>query len=171
MKTELFSELSSLFDNELDADHRQAVLTAMRENAELRATWDDYQLIGDALRRSPDLAVDLTSRVMADLLHEPTILAPQARPARSISRYAAALAASLAGVGVVGWLALSSLAVDSQKVVFAVAQPVLPTKPTKPVNVVNTGRMQEYLVAHQAYSPSNHFDGGASYIRTVSASR
>src|ERR1035437_2890375 len=129
MKTEFSAELSSLFDNELlDADRQQALLTALHGNAGLRAAWDDYQLIGDTLRRSPDLAVNLTSRVMDDLRHEPTILAPQVRSARGISRYAAALAASLAGVGVVGWLALSPSAAVSQKVAFAVAQPVQPTK-------------------------------------------
>ncbi len=165
------TELSAMFDDELESSHHQAVLAALRGDARLRVAWDEYQLIGDALRRSPDISVNLTSRVMDDLRHEPAILAPQAKPARDLSRYAAALAASIAGVGVVGWLAMSPATEMPQKLALAVVQPVKPVQSAKPASVVNTGRMQELLVAHQAYSPSNRFDGGASYIRTVSASR
>lgn len=172
MDSKMNSELSSLLDNELDADRQQALLTAMHKDAKLHTAWNDYHLIGDALRRSPDLHVDLTSRVMDELRHEPTVLAPRVRPARGALRYGAALAASLTGVAVVGWLAVQPMQPTPallQKTPLAAA---LPTKlATAAVTVANASRMQEYLVAHQAYSPSNRFDGGASYIRTVSASR
>lgn len=172
MDSKMKSELSSLLDDDLGADRRQVLLTAMHNDAELRTAWDGYHLIGDALRRSPDLHVDLTSRVMDELRHEPTVLAPRARPARGALRYGAALAASLTGVAVVGWLALQPMQPSpslQQKTPFAAG---LPTKlAAATTTVANAGRMQEYLMAHQAYSPSNRFDGGAGYIRTVSASR
>jgi negative regulator of sigma E activity len=170
MDSKMKSELSFLLDNELDADRQQVLLTAMRNDAKLRSAWDDYLLIGDALRRSPDLHVDLTSRVMDELRHEPTVLAPRVRPSPGALRYGAALAASLTGVAVVGWLALQPMQPTPSLLQKTPLATVQPTK-LATVAVANAGRMQEYLVAHQAYSPSNRFDGGASYIRTVSASR
>ena len=111
---------------------------------------------------------------MADLRREPTVLAPQARPVReaALPRYAAALAASLAGVGVVGWMVLASpQQVVPQKSVAAIAAPARAFDPTNAANVANANRLQAYLVAHQAYSPSNRFDGGAGYVRAVAAVR
>mgnify|MGYP000984566451 FL=1 len=86
----------------------------------------------------------------------------------------------MAGVGVVGWLALSAPQTASQNApqrmarIVAVAPTaevphVVPT--AQPVQAGNASRMQAYLVAHQAYSPSNRFDGGAGYVRTVAATR
>ena len=77
--------------------------------------------------------------------------------------YAAALAASLTGVAIVAWLALSP------SVSPTLVPPVAQAK--KPVVVATSERMQEYLMAHQAYAPSSRIQGGASYIRTISASR
>lgn len=121
------SELSQLVDGELDEARHAAVLNALRENASLRSTWHDYQLIGDALRHTNGLSADLTNRVMLDLQHEPTLLVPQSRAARAASaaneprwlRHAAAMA----GVAVVGWLAWSS--------------PQSPTSMLKPLNTVS----------------------------------
>ncbi len=157
------TEVSCLLDNELETHRRQAVLTALRNDEELRFTWDSYQLIGDTLRCTSGLATNLTSDVMASLHHEPTVLAPPARRPVSMLRNAAALAASLTGVAVVGWLALSPPA--SQTAIPPVA------KASKPAAAGTSERMQEYLMAHQAYSPSSRIQGGASYIRTISASK
>mgnify|MGYP001466663509 CR=1 FL=1 len=167
------SEVSSLLDDELDANHRQILLTALHSDTNLRTVWSDYHLIGDALRRSPDLQADLTGRVMDALREEPTVLAPRVRPERI--RYAAALAASLAGVAVVGWLALQPMQPTLWLPQHASLAAVSAARPAPvvvaAVSIANAGRMQEYLLAHQAYSPINRLDGGAGYVRTVSASR
>ena len=156
-------ELSILLDNELEASHYQPLLTALRKDAELRATMANYLLIGDALRGHPDLTTNLAGTVMARLEHEPTVLAPPVRRSSRVLRDAAALAASLTGVAVVAWLALSP------SVSPTLMPPVAQAK--KPVVVATSERMQEYLMAHQAYAPSSRIQGGASYIRTISASR
>ena len=160
------TELSCLFDNELETHHQQAVLSALHNDEDLRFTWDRYQLIGDTLRGASALATNITPGVMAVLHGEPTILAPAARRPTGVLRNAAALAASLTGVAVVGWLALSPP-------VSPVAVAPLMAKSASPVvaGAPESGRMQEYLMAHQAYSPSSRIQGGASYIRTISASR
>ncbi len=167
------SELSSLLDDELESDRRQAVLTVLCNDAEVRTKWCEYHLIGDALRRTPQLDIDLTARVMAGLQHEPAILAPQPHTARrevgqGVMRYAAAVA----GVAAVAWLALSGPTATqpaTQHAQQTLARMVVATQPE--VQPGNSSRMQAYLVAHQAYSPSNRFDGGAGYIRTVAAIR
>jgi len=157
------TEISCLLDNELETHRQQAVLTALRNDEELRSAWDRYQLIGDSLRGGSGLATDITSAVMSRLRDEPTVLAPSSRRSGGLVRSAAALAASLTGVAVVGWLALSSP--TPQTAIAPLA------KSAKPAATGNTERMQEYLMAHQAYAPSSRIQGGASYNRTISATR
>lgn len=156
-------ELSSMVDNELDIDDQHALLAVLRSDRNMRASWDSYMLLGDALRGSPELATDLTANVMNALRNEPTILAVPKRQTPGAFRRVAALAASLAGVAFVGWLTLSPPA--SQTSIAPLAK--IPAPPI----ASTSARMQEYLMAHQAYSPSSRIQGGASYIRTVSSSR
>jgi len=74
-------ELSSLADGELDAAGVLRVCARWREDAESRATWHAYQLIGDVLR-SEDLATDsgrdaaFLGSLRARLATEPVVLAP-----------------------------------------------------------------------------------------------
>lgn len=157
------TEISCLLDDELETHRQHDVLTALHNNEELRSTWDNYQLIGDALRSTSGLSTNITASVMAGLRTEPTVLAPSARKPANMLRNVAALAASLAGVAVVGWLALSPPTAQ---------MPIPPiAKAPQPVTDGTSERMQEYLMAHQAYSPSSRIQGGASYIRTISSSR
>lgn len=174
------TRLSGLMDGELAEHEAQSLYAALRQDGELRNRWLEYQLVGDTLRGEKDLGVELTTRVMAALDAEPTVLAPR-KPMRLAvwRRSALALAATVAGVAVVGWLALDSgqlsqpanvslasahqaqvgtlVAKPGRAVVVPVAQPVRQA----------TGDMQEYLIAHEAQSSSLHFRGGAEHIRTV----
>lgn len=74
-------ELSSLVDGELDAAGVLRACARWREDAESRATWHAYQLIGDVLR-SEDLATDsgrdaaFLGSLRARLATEPVVLAP-----------------------------------------------------------------------------------------------
>ena len=158
------TQLSSMIDNELDEQSQQGLLAMLHSEKNLRASWDTYVLIGDSLRDSTELATNFTADVINALRNEPTILAVPARRAPAVLRSAAALAASLAGVAVVSWLALSPPASQTTIAPSARAPKAAVVPPT-------SERMQEYLVAHQAYSPSSRIQGGASYIRTVSSPR
>lgn len=166
-------QLSALMDGELDdADSRQAFATLARD-PQARRAWHDYHLLGAALRNEPYLATDLTAKVMAALEDEPVVLAPRnlARSGRADKGHGwMALAASMAGVAFVGWIALAppSSTKTSGAMVAAMKTP--------PVVVAESGtaqaaRLQEYLVAHQAHSPSMSPQGGNRYVRTVSAQR
>lgn len=180
------NELSSLLDDELNAEHQAAVVAALCADTELCATWCQYQLIGDALRSRQHLTLDLTPRVMQQLAHEPAYLLPAHRQQKSFRHQRLAwlqggmrVAAAVAGVAVVGWLALSAGGPSEQqlrqmRVVAAAPAPVAANTQAQPAgelpqrqNQSQTSRLQSYLVAHQAYSPGNRFDGGASYVRTV----
>jgi len=186
MENEHSAELSSFIDGELDEHRESSLLTSIKQDAELRKSWNNYHLIGDALRGSSILKVDITDRVMAQLQGEPVVLAPpllrkNKRPLRTIM----ALAAAVCGVAVVGWTALNlttqptSISTSTTNAnTIAMPQPVAnstkltkSSKPVKNVKAPASDRMQEYLMAHQAYSPSSHIQGGTSYIRTVSATQ
>jgi len=124
------------------------------------------------LRGRAALARDFTGAVMARLDTEPVVLAPRARPRQQWQRSLTALAASLAGIAVVGWLGLvpqernalpeATLArADQQAVaVAAKAQPAADKAMDK--------GMREYLAAHEAYAGGLQLHGGAQRIRTVS---
>jgi sigma-E factor negative regulatory protein RseA len=165
------SEISTLLDGELEPGKAGRAIDFLQQDASLRQDWETYQLIGDALRRSPMLSADFSDRVLERLEHEPHILSPAVMPtlSRKALRLALPVAASVVGVGVVGWLALSLNEPDPvqmakvQKPTVEAAAPVA-ARPAE-------GALKEYLVAHQAQSPSGRMQGVAPYVRTVSEIR
>ncbi|MGE5466825.1 MAG: sigma-E factor negative regulatory protein [Ignavibacteria bacterium] len=166
------TKLSALMDGELAEDEAQALFAALREDGELRDRWLEYQVIGDALKGEPELGADLTGSVMAALDAEPTVLAPRpaSRQRAAWQRHALAMAATIAGVAVVGWLALGSGPQPGTALV-AKNDTITPQVAAVPVASVRpaSSDMQEYLIAHEAQSSLLEFRGGAEHIRTVAA--
>lgn|SRR5574340_353135 len=178
-------DVSALMDGELVPGHSTRVMDALKRDSELRDAWASYHLVGDSLRRQLGSTSDLSGRVMAQLASEPTVIG---RPvdftaSRPMARYLVPLVASVAGLGVVGWLALSASppaptvqivkapASTLQPVVTQAAAPSAPA-PVMPVSApLSSALMHEYLIAHQAYSPSTDIQGMAPYIRTVTETR
>ncbi|MEW5786503.1 MAG: RseA family anti-sigma factor [Pseudomonadota bacterium] len=72
--------LSALFDGELDDPGARAILKDLSRDPERCRRLAEYALIGDSLRGLNRDAPHLTTRVMAALEQEPTVLAPMARP-------------------------------------------------------------------------------------------
>ena len=159
------SDLSAFLDDELDVSDQHKVVAAMAVDSELRSAWDGYHLIRDALHRTPCLDHDLTARVMTDLGDEDIVCSAWAGRPRMLMRSVLAVAATVAGVSVVAWVAIAPS--ERPMVAFAKASraKLAAGEPT------TTTRMQEYLVAHQVYSPSNSIQGSTSYVRSVSATR
>lgn len=160
------TRISALMDGELESHERAEALRALRRSSELRGDWCDYHLVGAALRGERGLELDVTARVMAALEQEPTVLAPRPRTA-DWRRPALALAASAAGVAVVGWLAVQPADDASRRPAANMAR--LEARPAATVQPAATPRLQEYLVAHQAYAPAGAAVG-ARNIRTVAVS-
>lgn len=152
-------------DGELEGHEIADTLRAIRRSEELRGEWCDCQLIGAALRGERNLDIDVTARVMAALEQEPTVMAPTAARIRAWQRPAMALAASVAGVALVAWLALAPGG-DGRTPAGNVG---LAAAKQGPAVSQTTPRLQEYLVAHQAYAPGGAMVGGARNIRTVAA--
>ena len=158
------TRLSGLMDGRLEAQDEPALFDALRRDKTLRGSWQEYQLIGDALKGETLLDADITARVMDALADEPVVLAPRVSARTSWHGSALALAATIAGVAVVGWVALGSQ--GRQLPVQTVAQQERAV--VQPVRHVSRD-MREYLVAHQAQSSSLQFRGGTKHIRTVAA--
>lgn len=80
--------LSALVDGELDDAAVARACAQWREDAGVRSSWHEYQLIGDVLR-SEDLAIGIgreaafLGALHVKLCDEPVVLAPQARPGLS----------------------------------------------------------------------------------------
>lgn len=180
------TKLSGLMDGELAEHEAQALFAAIRQDDELRNRWIEYQVIGDALKGESNLDAELTGRVMAALENEPTGLAPKisSSPPRRDPwhRHLLALAATVAGVTVVAWLALGigrspqpDLTAQNQVGKAAVAKnetvgtPVGQTESAGVSVRMASPDMQEYLIAHEAQSSLLQFRGGAEHIRTVAA--
>ena len=150
-------KFSALFDGQLESGEAARFFAASEGRMVLRDGCRSYQLIGDVLRGEAALDVDIADVVMTRLLREPTILAP--KPRFAWQRPVLALAASLAGVAVVGWLAMHSP--------HEVAVPSLAQTAPAAVRTVAAHDMQEYVIAHQAQSANMQFQGGTEHIRTV----
>lgn len=169
--------ISSLMDGELDAHEAGQQLSRLKNDPEARASWDVFHLIGDAMRGDCVVSRDFSAGLQARLADEPTVLAPRRSPERKATSYAWPAAASFSAVALVGWIAfyspLSPQPAREQSIASAPvavpATPVVAVAPPELANVPSEGRMNEYLMAHQEFSPSTAIQGVASYIRTVSA--
>jgi sigma-E factor negative regulatory protein RseA len=162
--------LSALIDDELGAPEAEGCLARLGSDGALRETWGVYHLIGDALRG--DAGRGLPPSFSVRLAAEPTVLAPghAARPASRTIWYALSAAASVAGVALVGWMALP-LFEPPARLATAEPPPVVASAETKPAAVPAARDVNDYLLAHQRFSPSSAMGGIAAYVRTVSEDR
>jgi sigma-E factor negative regulatory protein RseA len=95
------------------------------------------------------------------------VLAPPRRSTAEKLRWLAlSAAASIAAVAFVGWMALSGVQQVSVQIAAMPAAEVIKQAAVPAGEVAN-----DYLLAHQRYSPSNAMQGVAPYVRTVSEER
>jgi len=179
-------KISALMDGELDARQSDQQYTRLKQDPDARTCWNTYHLIGDALRGDSIVSTNVSTKLGARLEQELTVLAPQRaqlKPVKRTTAYALSAAASLSAVALVGWMAVNGpLAPPPQvSVSSAPAAPVTPSAPVATVtpasvqpqltSVPRDGKMNEYLMAHQEFSPSTAIQGVAPYIRSVSATK
>ncbi|NWG29937.1 MAG: hypothetical protein HXY29_00390 [Rhodocyclaceae bacterium] len=192
MDTQRAMEISALIDGEVEEHEVREAIRASLDDPE---RWRTYLLIGEAMRGETAPRLDLTEAVMARLAEEPVVLAPRnLRERRPRHHPLLALAASVAGVAVVGWVALTGapqpigsetklVTAGTPSVMIASAvppappfrnesapggTPAIPPAPTLS-NAVPTASadMQEYLLAHQAQAATVRLGEAARQIRTV----
>ncbi|HUQ74802.1 MAG TPA: sigma-E factor negative regulatory protein [Burkholderiales bacterium] len=153
-------QVSALMDGELDEHVAGEAISTLRGEGEAFQAWRTYHLIGDAMRDSRLLSPGFTGRVAQRLAAEPTVLAPANLRRAPVQRFALAAAASLAAVALVGWLAFAPQPQPTQPMA-QVQPPVLATTIPLP------SATNDYLLAHQGFSPRVSLQGMAPYVRTV----
>lgn len=160
--------ISELMDGELEGREAQRQLARLKQDQELAHCWNTFHLIGDALRGERPLSREISSRVAMLLANEPTVLAPRSFAPRRAATYAVSVAASLSAIALVVWVAFNNPLAPTE---IAKAPPALPPAPVELVNLPSEGQMNEYLMAHQEFSPSTEIQGLAPYIRSVSGTQ
>jgi sigma-E factor negative regulatory protein RseA len=154
-------EISAMMDGELFEDEAEILLSQLKRDPDAHRDWVTYHLIGDVLRQPEYVHRDISAKVRERLQNEPTVLAPRRHALKQKARvFALSAAASLLAVGVVAWMTLQISPETS--VQMAMQQSYI-----RPVNMQIQAKSNDYLMAHQEFSPSNDMNGGASYIRTV----
>lgn len=167
-------KISEWMDGELTERETRLQIERLKQDAELHRCWATFHLIGDVIRGEPALSRDFERRLAERLKGEPTVLAPRAPAARRYATYALSAAASLSAVAVVGWMVFVN---DTLAPKPEVAQSTVTSPPAAPsaelqlANVPSDGTMNEYIIAHQEFSPSSEIQGLAPYIRSVSGAR
>jgi sigma-E factor negative regulatory protein RseA len=162
------AKISELMDGEAERHAAAGPLDALKADGEARDTWRSYHLIGDAMRDTRMLSSGFAARVAAKLAAEPTVMAPsRVAPKRQTQRWQVlSAAASLAAIAMVGWLAFAP---QEDVMVAKAPQPGLPVKEAAlAVEVPPPAAANDYLYAHQGYSPRNSLQGVAPYVRMVS---
>lgn len=161
-------KISDLMDGRLDERASGQVIDSFKSDAQARETWNTYHLIGDAMRGTQPLSEGFAARVAWRLADEPAVLAPRNLPPERRPRFALAAVASFAAVALVGWLAFAPQPRQvAAPVVAKVEKPVAVEKP-RPVMVPLPSSTNDYLLAHQGFSPRLAIQGMAPYVITVS---
>lgn len=159
------NEISALVDGELGAGEEKPLFADLRQEQELRRRCCEYRLIGEAMRGEPGLGRDIAVQVMAAVREELVVLAPQPRRTVVSQHPLWALAATVAGVAVVGWVAFGpqgAIAPRSGQEMVAIkrvpamqgtqlvqAKPMQPVVPPVPVAQVASVRdVRDYAQAH-----------------------
>ena len=156
-------QISQLMDGELDERAAETTIAALRRDPAALDAWRTYHVISDAMRATPRLSHGFSARLAERLAAEPTILAPARRAPRPPVVWAAA--ASVAAVGLVGWLAFGPQREPAAPVVAAAAPK---QQPVVAVTTMLPRAANDYLLAHQGFSPRVYLQGMAPYVRTVS---
>jgi sigma-E factor negative regulatory protein RseA len=140
-------ELSSLMDGELEPQDAERAIRACCASAEAKQKWLAYHVISETLRGHPPRSLD-EPRALAALQQEPAIIA---RPKRvyetTFGRMALAAAASVATIGVVGWIGSQGGPTPGAPIVAknpSALQPVANVVPQAPA-----ADMQDYVAAHK----------------------
>ena len=165
------TRISQLMDGELDGREADDMIAAAGCGGEAADAWRTYHLIGDAMRGARLTSGGFGERVAERLAAEPTVLAPA--PRRAEPRAWLAMAASVAAVALVAWVAFGPLPEPALAPIAVAPAPVLQQATPAPLAVATPipYEVNDYLLAHQAYSPRGSLQGMAPYVRSVSSER
>jgi sigma-E factor negative regulatory protein RseA len=154
-------------DGELDEKSAAEMIDWLGRDGDALRVWRAYHLISDAMRDGCLLSDGFAARVAARLSAEPALLAPARLQAEPRKWLVLSAAASVAAVSLVGWLAFApQREAPPPQVAQASATPLK----KQPAIVPLPSGTNDYLLAHQGFSPRASLQGMAPYVRTVSDS-
>ncbi len=160
-------KISALMDGELDEKSAAEMIDWLGRDGDALRVWRAYHLISDAMRDGCLLSDGFAARVAARLSAEPALLAPARLQAEPRKWLVLSAAASVAAVSLVGWLAFApQREAPPPQVAQASATPLK----KQPAIVPLPSGTNDYLLAHQGFSPRASLQGMAPYVRTVSDS-
>lgn len=155
-------QLSALIDSELDIESSEHLILSVKSSSDLKASWAQYHLIGDAMRGDMPLSYDFSERVMRALENEPTILAPNASKSVDTVGTVNDVAASSRFKSPKMWSIAASVAAVAMATAF-LTHSEFGSNEIAPMEIAQE-LPAEYLAAHQSIVPS----GAAYYIQTAS---
>lgn len=156
-------QISALMDDEIAVEDAAHLIASMQSSRLAAESWSCYHLIGDAMRGDPALSKNFKQDLMRKLDQEPTVLAPKSALS-NVEKVAElkeklpvkwSIAASLAAVMAVGWMAMQQIQPANEIARMEVA---------KAETVEQVAIPAEYLAAHQFSAPS----ASSYYIQSVS---
>lgn len=166
-------------DGELDQRDVSNIIEAIRKDDELQGEWEAYHLIGDTLRQSSKLSMNISSGVSQRLQAEPTVLSPNiSNLEKKLKRkvYAFSVAASVIAM-VSAWLVIQNLH-EPQQIIMA-EQPnynhnlsIAPIPVSLPPPAINNyshpqSEINDYLFVHREFSPGVTMRGQATNVNSV----
>ncbi len=155
--------ISVLMDGEFFDEEAEAVFDKLKRNPEGHAEWHIYHLIGDALRQPDHVHADISAALRERLQAEPTVLAPHGRASHRARWFAVSAAASVMALAVVAWMSAKVAPEAAPQVAMQMQQ----SGNVRPASLSTKRSVNDYLMAHQEFSPANNVQGAAAYIHTV----
>lgn len=155
-------QISVLMDGELFDDEAEALFDKLKRNPDVCEEWQAYHLIGDVLRQPDHACCNISAAMRERLQAEPTVLAPRSQNRQKARWFALSAAASVMALALVAWM---SVQVGSEPPPQMAMQQS--TTALRPASFSGNKGLNNYLMAHQEFSPSADVQGATSYIRAV----
>jgi sigma-E factor negative regulatory protein RseA len=153
-------EISALMDGEMFEDQAEVFLDKLKRHPDMQQDWENYHLIGDALRQPDHICKSFGKSFHERLQAEPTVVAPYKRTSQRIRNFALSAVASVMALALVAWL---SIQVGSEPAPQVAAAQLPQGNAIRPVSA----QAGDYLMAHQEFSPSAEVHVSAPYIHAV----
>lgn len=169
-------KISAFMDGESAPVETQQAIKRLHNDRECEKLWDCFHMVGDVMRGDPVLRADFVERLRQRMDAEPTVLAPRARFGATF-RFVYSAAAAVAGIAVVVALIMTNNplrpAVDiasaaRKNETTQVARSTATGPRVQPPSSPNAAQVNEYLLAHQEFSPRTALQGVVPYVRSVS---
>mgnify|MGYP006276458077 CR=1 FL=1 len=168
--------ISAFMDGESAPVESQQAIKRLHDDKECEKLWDCFHMVGDVMRGDPMLRADFVERLRHRIDEEPTVLAPRVRFSSTV-RFAYSAAAAVAGIAVVVALVMTNnplrpavdiASANRKNETTQVARASATGPRAQPAPPPNAAQVNEYLMAHQEFSPRTALQGVVPYVRSVS---